>query len=130
MWPLVLVYPLQETWQVFGWRKGGWAQACQGMLVTEWAEGWWGSVLECDLCVTRSCVSLVASAPYGFCRLLYSVTDQMKPRNKIEGVWTGLADLNHRDLNHRFKSRFKSNDFFLKITDLKHNFRKLKFKWE
>ena len=37
----------------------------------------------------------------------------------------GLADLNHRDLNHWFKSRFKSIDFFKNITDLNHSFRKL-----
>ena len=35
---------------------------------------------------------------------------------------TGLADLNHLDLNHRFKSRFKSTDFFIKISDLNQYF--------
>jgi len=29
-------------------------------------------------------------------------------------VKSGLADLNQGDLNHWFKSRFKSNDFFTK----------------
>ena len=35
---------------------------------------------------------------------------------------SGLADLNHLDLNHWFKSRFKSNDFFIKISDLNQLF--------
>ena len=35
---------------------------------------------------------------------------------------TGLADLNHLDLNHRFKSRCKSIDFFIKIGDLNQYF--------
>ena len=38
----------------------------------------------------------------------------------------GLADLNHLDLNHWFKSRFKSVDFFVKISDLNQYFRFLK----
>jgi len=34
---------------------------------------------------------------------------------------SGLADLNQCDLNHRFKSRFKSTDFFVKkSSDLNH----------
>ena len=35
---------------------------------------------------------------------------------------TGLVDLNHFDLNHWFKSQFKSIDFIIKISDLNQYF--------
>ena len=35
---------------------------------------------------------------------------------------SGLADLNHLDLNHQFKLQFKSIDFFMKISDLNQYF--------
>ena len=40
----------------------------------------------------------------------------------FENFLAGLADLNHLDLNHWFKSRFKSTDFFIKISDLNQYF--------
>ena len=40
----------------------------------------------------------------------------------IKHFLPGLADLNHLDLNHWFKSWFKSIDFLIKISDLNQYF--------
>ena len=42
---------------------------------------------------------------------------QTQKQNKTQPCHAGLADL-----NHRFKSRFKSTDFFIKISDLNQYF--------
>ena len=52
-------------------------------------------------------------------KLIYKLEPSTN-RNHLQE--SGLADLNHLDLNHQFKSRFKSTDFFIKISDLNQYF--------
>ena len=52
---------------------------------------------------------------------LWSMQAMCRLCTSLVGPAAGLADLNHCDLNHWFKSRFKSIDFFVKkSSDLNH----------
>ena len=71
-------------------------------------------VLGRDECVTRVTVTHVTH--FCQCLSLQQVYKRMIINQKIylDIYFAGLADLNHLDLNHRFKSRFKSSDFLNK----------------